>query len=667
MSDSKIVTHVVAGASSSADDRWWAWVRDTRDDALLALDADGRVLAASVGLRRVLGVDDLAYATLGDLVHPEDSVDPTTVSNRPVRVRLRDGAGAWTTHELRAAATEPSLVLRVSPVGDEEDHKRDLAWENALLHAVVEHAQVGIIACDQRGRVSTYNPTIRSYHREPNRGLPLDEFVQGFEFFHTDGVTPLDSQQSPLARAFRGDPVKDYEYKVRARDGSLRHRQANGGSFYDREGQKLGAVVALHDITDQRLAEGNLRRLASTDGLTGLPNRSSALQALRGRLDEGKRPAVIFLDLDRFKVVNDSLGHGTGDALLCVAATRLLEALGTDGVLSRLGGDEFLLVVDAREPEAVAARVAAAFTNPVDLGDRELRVTVSMGIAVGAEGDTAESLLRDADAAMYAAKESGRDRWAYFDTAMRRAAERRLEVEHELRRALVGEGLRALFQPIVRASTREIVSHEALMRCVTPEGTALSPAEFIPIAEECGLASALDRWMLTHALAVSRANGGVPLACNLSARTIQMGGLPDMVARALREARADPGILELELTETALLSATARTREELEELRRMGVRLALDDFGTGWSSLSHIIQFPVTKIKIDRSFVAGFGTGGRSEFIVRAVVGMGASLGIEVVAEGVESAEQADWLTGLGCDYLQGYLLGRPGALTARR
>ena len=649
---------------SETDAAWWRWVTESENDLLLAVDSSGTLLGASRAFRRLVDVAVTNGATFTELFHPDDRVLLSTLVNRPQRARLRYADGRWVTVDLRAAAVEPNLVIEVSEAEGETVRTRDLGWENALLYAVVEHAQVGIIACDDRGRVVTYNPTIRHYHREPNRGLPLDEFVKGFSFFELDGVTPMDAQQSPLARAYRGEPVKEYEYKVLSRDGEMRDRIANGGRFLDGEGRVLGAVVALQDITDQRAAEKELRRQARTDALTGLGNRRTALARLRAALAEERAVSVIYLDLDRFKLINDSLGHGAGDALLVAVSARLLEAVGGAGQVARLGGDEFLILVQGEAPEAVAERIAAALVAPLEVDGLDLRASASMGLAVSRAGDTPESLLRDADAAMYAAKDAGRASWARFTDEMRRAATRRLEVENELRYAFDAGRMRAVYQPVVRARDRQLIGYEALMRLDDRAGVALPPSEFIPIAEECGLITALDSWMLRRALGAAQAQAVLPrIAINISARTVHAGGLPERVRAALDATGFAPSGLELELTETALLSATSGTREELQALREMGVRIALDDFGTGWSSLAHLREFPVTTIKIDRSFVSGYATGGPSEAIVRSIIGLGRNMGIEVVAEGVETAEQADWLTELECDLLQGYYFGRPGAI----
>ena len=649
------------------DAAWWRWVTESETDLLLAVDSSGSLLGASRALRRQVDVAVTNGATLASMLHPDDRVGIDALLYRPQRARIRYRDGRWVAVELRAAATEPNLVIEVLEADASAERAADLSWENALLYAVVEHAQVGIIACDDRGRVVTYNPTIRHYHREPNRGLPLDEFVKGFSFFELDGVTPMDAQQSPLARAYRGEPVREYEYKVLSRDGEMRDRIANGGRFVDGEGRVLGAVVALQDITDQRAAEKELRRQATTDALTGLGNRRTALARLRAALAEEREVSVIYLDLDRFKLINDSLGHGAGDALLVAVSARLLEAVGGAGQVARLGGDEFLILVQGEAPEAVAERIAAALVAPLEVEGLDLRASASMGLAVSRAGDTPESLLRDADAAMYAAKDAGRASWARFTDEMRRAATRRLEVENELRYAFDAGRMRAVYQPVVRARDRQIIGYEALMRLDDRTGVALPPSEFIPIAEECGLITALDGWMLRRALGAAQAQAVVPrIAINISARTVHAGGLPERVGGALEATGFDPSGLELELTETALLSATARTREELQVLREMGVSIALDDFGTGWSSLAHLREFPVTTIKIDRSFVSGYSAGGPSEAIVRSLIGLGGNMGIEVVAEGVETAAQADWLTELGCNFLQGYFFGRPGAMAGQ-
>ncbi len=486
----------------------------------------------------------------------------------------------------------------------------------------------------------------------------------------------MSPHDAPLAKALRGEEVRNYEYSVLTRDGQLRFRRANGQLVTDPAGKKLGAVVALHDITDQRRAEEELRRRALQDPLTGLPNRALLMDRLQQAIARAPRNghvALLFIDLDHFKVVNDGLGHSVGDALLVVVGRRLEAALRPGDTIARLGGDEFIVLCDGvssvEEIMQITDRLRAAIALPVQIEDYDVRTSASIGIALTHKGtEPAEVLLRDADTAMYLAKERGRDRYEIFGEALRARAVQRMEAHRTLVRALEERRLRVFYQPIVESRTGVIVGVEALMRYSDPQRGICGPGELIPVAEETGLISQIDLFVLDEALRNLRRwredHGLTCLyaTCNLSARTLNRLDLDDLISSALERHQVPATALYLELTETALITATPATLHQLARLLDRGMKIGVDDFGTGYSSLTYLRDFPVSFLKIDRSFVSDIGTTKSMTAIVDAAIRMAHALNLTVTAEGVEETAQVAILRQLGCDQLQGYLLSRPVA-----
>jgi diguanylate cyclase (GGDEF)-like protein len=432
------------------------------------------------------------------------------------------------------------------------------------------------------------------------------------------------------------------------------------------------ANVLAHAI-ERRNSEERIRHQALHDPLTGLPNRTLLLDRLNHWLERadrsGGRGAVLFCDLDRFKLVNDGLGHDVGDQLLLAVAERLEASVRPTDTVARVGGDEFVLFCEdiPSEPAAleVVERLMAGLEEPFCLDDGERHVTVSVGIALATPGDTAGALLRDADAAMYRAKERGRARFELFDAAMRDRTRAWIETERDLRAAIEGGELYNVYQPVVSASGRTI-GFEALVRWSHPQRGTISPAEFIPVAEQSGLIVPVGRIVLEQACrdAVSwpreEGSDSLSVSVNLSPRQVADPTLVGTVAGTLERSGLAPQRLNLEITETVLIENTELALATLEKLKALGTSIVLDDFGTGYSSLGYVKRFPIDVLKIDRSFVDGLGEGGRDSAIVNAVVSMGRALDMQVVAEGVETPEQARRLINMGCQLAQGFLYARP-------
>ena len=444
------------------------------------------------------------------------------------------------------------------------------------------------------------------------------------------------------------------------------------------DGVVTGILVISHDLTDRHRAETAERAQAAQavrDPLTGLPNRLQMTDRIRQALARVPREsagvAVLFLDLDRFKLVNDTLGPAGGDALLVDIAGRLLRSSRVGDTVARFGGDEFVVLcedVAGREDGAVIAeRIAGLLDEAFTYGGRDVGVTASIGVALAVEPAGAEELIRDAETAMYQAKDRGKGLYQLYDEGVRRRAVDRFTIEGQLRNALDNGELGLAYQPVVSLADRRLMGVEALVRWHHPERGVVPPIEFVPVAEESNLIVPIGRWVLEEACRqLVEWNRHRPvdrllsMAVNLSARQLLDPRLARDVAAVLRRYRLPPRLLCLEITETAILEDAVRTASVCAGLSALGVQLALDDFGTGYSSLGHLRRFPVNILKIDRMFVSGLDKGTGDDAIVAAVTGMARALGMVTVGEGIETHAQLDELVRLGCDEGQGFLLARP-------
>ncbi len=469
-----------------------------------------------------------------------------------------------------------------------------------------------------------------------------------------------------------GEEPFSEEYRLMARDGSVVWVREEAVLLRDEAGEPLYWQGVIYDLTERKALEERLEHRAFHDYLTDLPNRQLFVDRLRKALDRTRRKrdrkvAVLFMDLDEFKIINDSLGHDAGDALLTLVAQRLKRCLRPEDSLARFGGDEFVVLIEDIEGPEVAVRVAKRITEelkrPFSLEGRELFAPSSIGIGLGdARAKTPEALLMDADTAMYRAKEEG-GTFRVFDPAMYKRAKDRLELEADLRRTLEApyERLPVFYQPMVSMPDGTIVGMEALVRRAHPEHGLLIPPGFIPMAEETGLIVPMGRWVLNEACRRAREwqerypkDAPLTMAVNISARQLRYPELVGEVEDALRKAALDPGSLTLEITESVLVEDEGSSAGTLQRLKELGVRLAIDDFGVGYSSLSYLRYLPVDQLKLDRVLVGDLDTDDKNLAIVRAAVDLGHALGIEVVAEGVETHEEFEELGKLGCDIGQG-------------
>jgi len=480
-----------------------------------------------------------------------------------------------------------------------------------------------------------------------------------------------DEDEARVWHALQGPHQQSFETRQRAKDGRVRDVQVNLSVV-----AYAGAIAILsinRDITERKQTEERLTYDALHDSLTGLPNRACFLDRLGQAI---QRPnsgfAVLFMDLDRFKNINDSLGHDVGDQLLIATARRLESSLRPGDTVARLGGDEFTVLLEniMQDTEAieVAERIHRALTVPVKLEHHEVFTAASIGIAISEAGyHTPEEVIRDADTAMYRAKAHGKGRHELFDTGMHRNAVRLLQLETDLRRAVDWEAFQLHFQPIVSLSTGKIISFEALVRWSHPRRGLIAPAEFIPVAEETGLIVPIGTWALREACYQMRrwqdrlpAARDLTISVNLSPKQVMQPDFPSQIRRILEETRLPAQALRLEITESLIMERAADAAVVLGILHDMGISLCFDDFGTGYSSLSVLHRFPMDALKIDRSFVSRMGETDENVEIVRAILTLARNLGREVVAEGVETEQQLAQLAALECDAVQGFYLSRP-------
>ncbi|MGN6562434.1 MAG: EAL domain-containing protein [Thermomicrobiales bacterium] len=557
-------------------------------------------------------------------------------------------------------------------LAERERAEAGLRESEARFRALVQHSSDMITVVDRDGYIQYDSPAIERILGYPP-GARLGRLV--FDFAHP--AEHATAQASFTRLLERPGAHVTLELRARHDDGSWHYLDVIGANLLD-EPSVRGVVITMRDITERKAFEQQLTYQAFHDPLTGLPNRAlftNRLEHALARQEQGKGElALIFFDLDRFKVINDSLSHATGDALLVAVAERLHACLRADDTAARFGGDEFAVlledVTDAGGVTRLAEQIGAALRAPFTLAGRDVVVTSSVGIAFSQrEHSSPAALLRDAEVAMYRAKNRGRDGYEIFESSMNARAIERLELEADLRQALDRREFVLYYQPQVDLASGRIVGAEALIRWLRPARGLVPPGDFIPLAEETGLINPLGWWTLEEACRQARrwqerprARHAPPLrvAVNLSARQFQEPHLSAQVGAILDRVGLEPRLLQLEITESAVMEDAAATIATLRDLKALGVALAIDDFGTGYSSLSYLKRFPVDTLKIDRAFVTGLGCETEDDAIARTIIGLADILGLTVTAEGVETSAQRARLAALNCGHAQGYYFGRP-------
>jgi diguanylate cyclase (GGDEF)-like protein/PAS domain S-box-containing protein len=664
--------------------RFRAMVRDS-NDIMAIIDPHGRLVYASPVTGRILALDvePLIGTDVFDLIHPDDrdaarrglhSTREGAEGDGRIELRLRRGDGTWRVVE--AVATnlldDPSVEGIVISARDVTDRKRadaELREAQERFRSAFEHAPIGMALISIDGRLFRVNRALVQILGRGESELLASSML---ELCHPDD---RDQCREQVRRLFTGvTQSAQLEQRFVHHDGHPVWVSVSASLVRDVNDQPMYLVCQVEDIGERRASGEALAHQAAHDPLTGLPNRLHFVERLGRELTGADRRrgrlAVLFLDLDRFKVVNDSLGHSAGDRLLVAVADRLSAVMGPSDVVARFGGDEFTIMchdVSSEETvELIAERIAQAIARPVALMEGEVFVTASIGIAMSGTGaDTPETLLRNADAAMYRAKERGRDRAELFDAREHHRAVDDLRTGNELHRAIERGELRVHYQPMIDLATGRLFGFEALIRWEHPERGLVPPMEFVPLAEETGLIVPLGVWALEQAcMQAVRWHEAAPddallsMSVNLSPRQLAEPALPNDVARVLHDTGIQPSALWLEITESTLMRDAESALSALGALQALGLHLAVDDFGTGYSSLAYLERLPVEALKIDRSFTAGVGARKDSTAIVGAVVGLARALQLSTVAEGIETPEQFQQLRAMGCEIGQGYLFG---------
>jgi diguanylate cyclase (GGDEF)-like protein/PAS domain S-box-containing protein len=645
------------------------------------LDVVNSVMTWSEELYRILGVDPNVTASAElfvSMLHPDDA--PTVrrawaaalgagaTYDILFRIIRTDGEVRWVHARAVPDVTAGHVGKLAGTLMDDTgritaDGIRQAA--ETRFEIAFEQAAIGAAIIDLDGIPQRVNPALCRL-----LGRPAEQLVgrRWTEYTIAD-ENPVWQVIHPIVAG--GQDIYLAERRYRRPDGSVAWASCHGSLAHDESGEPQYFFTQFQDVTERKEMEQELAHQALHDSLTGLPNRSllidRLLHGLAGSRRRGLQLGVIFLDVDHFKAVNDSLGHGSGDDLLREAASRIAAAIRSDDTVARFGGDEFVIVCDdisAIETEEIAERVLETLSRPCLIGGQEMTVTASLGIALSDDHATPESLLRDSDAAMYRAKERGRGRIELFDEALRNKVELRLATVSGLQRALEREEFVVYYQPVVDLSTGSMVSAEALVRWEHPDRGLVSPDQFIPLAEETGLIVPIGAWVLQQAcmqlVEWQRTAPSMSVAVNLSVRQVLAPDIAGLIDDVLGRTGVRPGDLCLEMTESVLMDDVEYFGRTLSGLKALGVRLSIDDFGTGYSSLSYLKRFPVDAVKVDRAFVDGLGTDPHDTALVAAIVAMAEALDLEVTAEGVETRDQLAILKQLQCRRAQGYFLARP-------
>lgn len=648
---------------------------------LLVRRADLQVLGWNHAAERTFGWthDEARGRTLDTLAlsHGDRTIERLIGDMRPIDAEavlltaLHARSGVAIDAEVHARAITlgdgESVLLTIRDLTDLYRAERSARESAARFSAFFDHAGIAIQVLSAEGVILEVNPACRD-----TLGYEADELLNRSV---VDLLEAPDADTLPLACMDVAMGLREsaqVELPFMHKCGGTLWGQVTLARVHRDDDTRIMAM--LQDVTERKRMERELERQAFQDDLTGLANRALFRDRLQHALERRTRTrttvAVLLLDLDGFKRVNDSMGHAAGDELLRTIALRIANCVRASETVSRLGGDEFAIVVESPDDDAEAQQLGERLLRmvalPVSIGGREVVVHASIGIAVAQPGDDGDAVLRNADTAMYAAKAMGKQCVRAFDPSMHARAISRMELEEDLRHALANQEFVLYFQPLVNLQDGALRGFEALLRWRHPRRGLVSPAEFLPVAEDTGMIVALGRWVLREACAraatwTSDPHTGAPtVSVNLAARQLDQHDLLADVRDALTDSGLAPQRLIIEITESEVMRNPEVARDRLEQLRALGIRVAIDDFGTGYSSLSHLQYFPIDELKIDQSFVARIANGDRELSFVRTMVALAHSLEVEVVAEGIEQDAQNKILAELGCHTGQGYLYGRP-------
>jgi diguanylate cyclase (GGDEF)-like protein/PAS domain S-box-containing protein len=588
--------------------------------------------------------------------------------------RRKDGSLSQEEMTITPVASESGEITHYIAINQDIAARKQA--ESALREAeekyrvLFEDAVVGIFQATPEGRLLHINRAFAKMHGYDSPAQLLADTSEGS---HERFISTEKMKEWARALETHGT-IRGSEIQVRCKDGSRKWFLASIRAARNADGKIVLHEGSVEDITERKLAQERVDFLAYYDGLTGLPNRTLMRDRLNQALAIARRKheciALLFLDLDRFKIINDSLGHSFGDLILQQVASRLKREIREEDTVARVGGDEFLIVltnvVSEAEVETIATRIVNSLSGEFAVQGRSLRISCSLGVSIfPRHGEDAETLIKNADAAMYSAKEKGCNTLCFFTDEMNAQLMESLTLENSLRLATEKGELFLVYQPLINIGSGSITGMEALLRWQSPELGLVMPDRFIRVAENAGLITAIGAWVLRTACVqmMKWQREGlpvVPVAVNVSPVQFRQEGFRELIRQVLRETGLDPRYLELEVTESLLLSNADVMFEVLRELKEMGLKLVIDDFGTGYSSLSYLRQFPFTKLKIDRSFIRDVAVNPDDAAITNAIISMSKSLGLKVVAEGVEDLAQLSFLREHKCDEYQGYYFSRP-------
>ncbi len=646
------------------------------------LDLQTRRVVCSRELQQIFEFEpylpERSYDDFVALVHPDDraAVDETfrdAIKKRTLllakhRLLMPDGRVKYLLETGEALYAEDGTPLRIQGTAQDITGQHHMESRMQLLASAFHYSGEAILITDRDNNIVTVNPAFTKL-----TGYEPEEVAGRNPRILSAGRTTAEEYKE-MWTTIAETGFWQGEIWDRRKDGGIYPKWMTVSVIRDSEGAIENHIAHFTDVSSERAAEAQLQHMAHHDVLTGLLNRLS----LKGRLDqalaaarrEGNKVALLFIDLDRFKVINDTLGHHIGDKLLIEVADRLRDSVRDSDVVARLGGDEFVIMLSGMEHSGSAAIIAEKLVrnigDPYLIEGYDLYTTPSIGVALfPTDGEDGETLMKNADAAMYHAKAAGRNNFQFFDARMNDAALERLKIEHSLRQALARDEFRVHYQPILDIVSGKVLALEALVRWQHPEMGMVPPGNFIGIAEETGLIQPIGEWVFWTAcrqLAEFNDAGlrGLKMSINISAMQLRNGNLPVLAKGAIEAFNLEPATMMFEITESVAMHQPEETVRILDLLHDMGVGLAIDDFGTGYSSLSYLRMFPINHLKLDRSFVMEIGENQDSAAICDATIGLAHSLGLKLVAEGVETEAQCDYLRSKGCDLVQGYLFSRP-------
>ena len=641
---------------------------DGSQDGVVVVDAQDRIALANAHAVNLLDVaadvlkpnapltklkSALAHAAIGDRLLARDTTDPTATGE----FQLADGR--WLRFS-QSATRDQGLIVVFGDITMLKQQEASLRETNLRLDAALDNMSQGLCLFDGQNRLEVVNRRFLDLF-----GLAPDIIAPGVSFAN---ILTLSKARNDANGTTVAEMLADQRACMSRHETSTHYYELGDGriiaSVYSPTSNG-GWVATFEDVTERRQAEAQIMHMARHDALTDLPNRALFREKMEQSLARDEKFAIHFIDLDRFKTVNDTLGHPVGDALLCAVTKRLQMAVRGADTVARLGGDEFAIIQDGARPTdatELAGRLIELMAEPFDLFGNQIVVGASIGIAMApTDGKEPDQLLRNSDMALYRAKSSGRSTYHFFEPEMDAQMQARHALEIDLRKAITAQQFEVHYQPIVDIASGKYVGFEALSRWNHPQRGMVPPDSFIPLAEEIGLIVPFGDWVLRQACEDAiRWPSDLTVAVNLSAAQFRSPTLVYSIVSALATSGLAPTRLELEITETVLLQQDQAILDTLHQIRDLGVRISMDDFGTGYSSLSYLRSFPFDKIKIDRSFTQELGQKEDCTAIVRAVTRLGSSLGMITIAEGVETREQLDILRAEGCDQVQGFLFSRP-------